>query len=56
MKYTLFEQIRLAIPKWVWGLLTVLYMVVTCVGMPLMAVYGVYRLVMYFFGFDCPTK
>lgn len=53
MNYTLFEQIRLAIPKLVWGLLTALYMGIFYIGMPLMAVYGVYRLVMSFFGVDC---
>lgn len=54
MNYTLFEQIRLAIPKWVWGLLTAFYMAIMYIGMPLMAVYVAYRLIMSFFGIDCP--
>lgn len=44
-KYTKWEQIRLAIPKPVWAFGTFAYMGVLYIGMPIMALYGLWRFI-----------
>jgi hypothetical protein len=44
-QYTKWEQIRLIIPKWMWGLGTMGYMGVLYIGMPVMALYGLWRFI-----------
>lgn len=43
-QYTKWEQIRLAIPKPVWAVGTFAYMGVLYIGMPVMALYGLWKL------------
>ncbi len=44
-KYRFNEKIRLLIPKWVWALGTFVYMIGFYIGMPIMALYGLYKLI-----------
>ncbi len=43
-KYTKWEQIRLAIPKPVWAVGTFAYMGALYIGMPIMALYGLWKM------------
>ena len=45
MDYTMLD-----IPTWVWAVLTILYMGVLYIGIPLLAIYGAYVLIMSYFG------
>lgn len=44
-QYTTWEKIRLITPKWVWALLTFGYMIGLYIGIPVMALYGLYKLI-----------
>jgi len=44
-RYTLSEEIRLIIPKWIWALGAMGYMVILYIGMPIMALYGLFKLI-----------
>ena len=44
-QYTKWEQIRLLIPKSVWAFGTFAYMGVLYIGMPIMALYGLWKLI-----------
>ena len=50
MDYTMLDRIRLSIPTWVWAVLNILYMGVLYIGIPLLAIYGAYVLIMSYFG------
>lgn len=44
MEYTTWEKIRLIIPLPVWAVLSILMMVSLYLGMPILALYGLYKL------------
>jgi len=44
MEYTTWEKIRLIIPRPVWAVLSILMMVSIYIGMPILALYGLYKL------------
>ena len=44
MNYTMFEKIRLVIPKPVWAVGTFAYMGALYIGMPVMALYGLWKM------------
>ena len=52
MDYTMLDRIRLSIPTWVWAVLTILFLYI---GIPLLAIYGAYVLIMSYFGITYPT-
>ena len=44
-RYTIFEKLRLIIPKSVWAFGAFAYMGVLYIGMPIMALYGLWKFV-----------